>query len=140
MLTIPLGHTLAALTDVLGEVVQLSSVLATRRSTALAVDTGERLPMSAPDQVLVRGMGLTGSLEWMDVSDHLLPILTSARGTTESATGSPSQFVISMANGALIPYHGCQAILMIRTSAIQCTREDFRCRTLSSFFQKIRMR
>ena len=44
MLTIPVGHTLAALTDVLGEVVQLSSVLATRRSTALAVDTGERLP------------------------------------------------------------------------------------------------
>jgi predicted dehydrogenase len=56
MLTIPVGHTLAALTDVLGEVVQLSSVLATRRSTALAVDTGERLPMSAPDQVLVSGI------------------------------------------------------------------------------------
>ena len=56
LLTIPVGHTLAALTDVLGEVVQLSSVLATRRSTALAVDTGERLPMSAPDQVLVSGI------------------------------------------------------------------------------------
>ncbi|MCU1223838.1 MAG: oxidoreductase protein [Edaphobacter sp.] len=56
MLTIPVGHTLAALTDVLGEVVQLSSVLATRRSTALAVDTGETLPMSAPDQVLVSGI------------------------------------------------------------------------------------
>src|SRR5277367_663670 len=56
MLTIPVGHTLAALTNVLGEVVQLSSVLATRRSTALAVDTGERLPMSAPDQVLVSGI------------------------------------------------------------------------------------
>ena len=56
MLTIPVGHTLAALIDVLGEVVQLSSVLATRRSTALAVDTGETLPMSAPDQVLVSGI------------------------------------------------------------------------------------
>jgi hypothetical protein len=31
-------------------------VLATRRSTALAVDTGERLPMSARDQVLVSGI------------------------------------------------------------------------------------
>jgi predicted dehydrogenase len=56
MLTIPVGHTLAALADVLGEVVELSSVLATRRSTALAVDTGETLPMSAPDQVLVSGI------------------------------------------------------------------------------------
>ena len=56
MLTIPVGHTLAALADVLGEVVELSSVLATRRSTALAVDIGETLPMSAPDQVLVSGI------------------------------------------------------------------------------------
>ena len=56
MLTIPVGHTLAALIDVFGEVVRLSAVLATRRSTALAVDTGETLPMSAPDQVLVSGI------------------------------------------------------------------------------------
>jgi predicted dehydrogenase len=56
MLTIPVGHLLAALTDVLGEIVQLSSVLATRRTTALAMDTRETLPVSAPDQVLVSGI------------------------------------------------------------------------------------
>lgn len=60
MLTIPVGHTLAALRDVLGEVAEVSAVLATRRGTVLAVDTGEMLPMSAPDQVLVSGVLASG--------------------------------------------------------------------------------
>jgi hypothetical protein len=42
MLTIPVGHTLAALMDVLGEMAEVSAVLATRRTSALAVDTGDR--------------------------------------------------------------------------------------------------
>jgi predicted dehydrogenase len=56
MLTIPVGHTLAALTSVLGEVAEVSAVLATRRTTALVAETGEALPVSAPDQVLVSGV------------------------------------------------------------------------------------
>jgi predicted dehydrogenase len=60
LLTIPVGHTLAALRDVFGEVAEVSSVLTTRRTTALADDTGERLPVSAPDQVLVSGIFATG--------------------------------------------------------------------------------
>jgi predicted dehydrogenase len=56
MLTIPLGHTLAALRDVLGDIGALSAVLATRRKTAKALDTGEILPVTAPDQVLVSGV------------------------------------------------------------------------------------
>jgi predicted dehydrogenase len=61
MLTIPVGHTLAALMDVLGEVVEVSAVLATRRTSALAVDTGETLSVSAPDQVLVCGLLANGA-------------------------------------------------------------------------------
>jgi predicted dehydrogenase len=61
MLTIPVGHTLAALTSVLGEVVKVSAVLATRRTTALVADTGETLPVSAPDQVLVSGVLASGA-------------------------------------------------------------------------------
>src|SRR5258705_3018606 len=61
MLTIPLGHTLAALRDVLGEVAEVSAVLATRRTTALAADTGETLSVSAPDQVLVSGVLANGA-------------------------------------------------------------------------------
>jgi predicted dehydrogenase len=60
MLTIPVGHTLAALMDVLGEVAEVSAVLATRRTSALAVDTGETLSVSAPDQVLVSGLLANG--------------------------------------------------------------------------------
>src|SRR6266481_3940600 len=61
MLTIPVGHTLAALRDVLGEVAEVSSVLATRRTSALVADTGETLPVSAPDQVLVSGVLASGA-------------------------------------------------------------------------------
>jgi predicted dehydrogenase len=61
MLTIPVGHTLAALTSVLGEVADVSAVLATRRPSALAIDTGETLPVSAPDQVLVSGVLVSGA-------------------------------------------------------------------------------
>ena len=59
MLTIPMGHTLAALLDVLGDITELSSLIARRRPTVLALDTGNQLPMTAPDQVLVSGL-LTG--------------------------------------------------------------------------------
>src|SRR5438067_897162 len=61
MLTIPVGHTLAALRDVLGEVAGVSAVLATRRTSALVADTGETLPVSAPDQVLVSGVLASGA-------------------------------------------------------------------------------
>ncbi|WP_283150517.1 Gfo/Idh/MocA family protein [Silvimonas soli] len=60
MLTIPVGHTLAALKSVFGEVMEVSSMLAVRRPMTLAVDTGEMLPTSAPDQVLVSGIFASG--------------------------------------------------------------------------------
>ncbi len=60
LLTIPVGHTLAALRHVFGAVAEVSALLATRRSTAVAVDTGEVLPASAPDQALVHGTFDTG--------------------------------------------------------------------------------
>ena len=61
MLTIPVGHALAALCQALGAVATVSSVLATRRTSALVADSGEQLPMSAPDQVLVSGILATGA-------------------------------------------------------------------------------
>jgi len=60
LLTIPVGHTLAALSEVFGGIAEVSSVLAVRRPTTLVVDTGETLPASAPDQVLVSGVFATG--------------------------------------------------------------------------------
>jgi predicted dehydrogenase len=61
MLTIALGHTLAALKDVFGEVAEVSAVLATRRNSTLVIETGEKLPVSAPDQVLVSGVFASGA-------------------------------------------------------------------------------
>lgn len=61
MLTIPIAHTLAALRDVLGDITELSSVMACRRGGARAADTGEWLPMDAPDQVLVNGLLASGA-------------------------------------------------------------------------------
>jgi predicted dehydrogenase len=60
LLTIPVGHTLAALRDVFGDVAEVSSVLAVRRPTALVMDTGETLAVTAPDQVLVSGVFASG--------------------------------------------------------------------------------
>ncbi len=56
MLTIPFGHTLAALRDVLGDITELSAVIANRRHAVRALDTGNTLPMDAPDQILVTGL------------------------------------------------------------------------------------
>lgn len=60
LLTIPVGHTLAAVRDVFGDVAEVSSVLGVRRPAALAIDTGETLPVTAPDQVLVSGVFTSG--------------------------------------------------------------------------------
>lgn len=55
LLTIPLGHTLAAIHDVLGDFGDVSSVMAKRRAEVLAEDSGEMLSLRAPDQVLFNG-------------------------------------------------------------------------------------
>jgi predicted dehydrogenase len=53
MLTIPFGHTMAAVRTVLGDVVELSARLANRRTNARIIETGETKPMTSHDQVLV---------------------------------------------------------------------------------------
>lgn len=61
MLTIPFGHMLAAFRDVLGDMERVHAVLATRRPTARALDTGETLAVTAPDQILVSGTLQSGA-------------------------------------------------------------------------------
>lgn len=56
LLTIPLGHSLSALTEVLGAPTALSATLAVRRPTVMAEDSGETLAVTSPDQVLVAGV------------------------------------------------------------------------------------
>jgi predicted dehydrogenase len=49
------------LRDVLGDFREVSAVIANRRHHVLALDTGEMLPMTAPDQVLVSGLLASGA-------------------------------------------------------------------------------
>lgn len=60
MLTIPVGHALAALRKVFGNITEVASVLAVRQPSVRVTDSGEILPTSAPDQVLVSGTFATG--------------------------------------------------------------------------------
>ena len=53
MLTIPLGHTLAAVRDVLGDITEVSALVDTRVDRVRSLDDGRMLPMTAPDQILV---------------------------------------------------------------------------------------
>src|SRR5262249_32599226 len=61
LLTIPVGHTLAAVTSVLGEVASVSAVLETRWKTTFAEDTKENIPTTTPDQVLANGLLASGA-------------------------------------------------------------------------------
>jgi predicted dehydrogenase len=76
MLTIPFGHTMAAVQDVLGEVAELSARLANRRTSARVIETGETRPMTAHDQVLIEGVLARGA-----------PISIHYRGGSPGGTG-----------------------------------------------------
>lgn len=76
MLTIPLGHTLAAVTDVFGLFSELSAVTATRISQARHAVTGEVMTKTAEDQILVSGILQQG-----------VPISIHYRGGTHHGSG-----------------------------------------------------
>lgn len=55
LLSIPLGHTLAGLRDVLGRFASISAQLIVRRKSTHVTDTRETITRTTPDQVLVQG-------------------------------------------------------------------------------------
>ncbi|MCL1476826.1 MAG: hypothetical protein MH219_04235 [Marinobacter sp.] len=61
MLTIPLGHTLAGLQEVLGGFDDLTARVLNRRKAVLVADTNEPLPFTSHDQVLVQGTLASGA-------------------------------------------------------------------------------
>jgi predicted dehydrogenase len=62
MLSIPIGHTLDALCYALGEVSEVSATCAQRRTSAIQVETGATLPMTAKDQIAVSGLLQNGAV------------------------------------------------------------------------------
>jgi predicted dehydrogenase len=55
LLSIPLGHTLAGMRDVLGGFGDVSARMINRRKTTYVTDTGETIPATTHDQILVHG-------------------------------------------------------------------------------------
>jgi predicted dehydrogenase len=62
LMTSPGGHSIDALCFCLGEFKELSSVVANQRQTVKIVETGETIPMSSPDQVLLSGVLQSGAV------------------------------------------------------------------------------
>lgn len=56
MLSIPVGHTLAAMQDIIGTVSKVSAIVGNRRNQATLLQNGKSFAMTAPDQVLVNGV------------------------------------------------------------------------------------
>lgn len=95
MLTIPFGHTMAAVSDVLGPVVELSARLANRRTSSLIRDTGEVREMTSPDQVLVDGRLESGAL----IAIHYRGGVSRGTGFLWEINGSDGDIQVSGANG-----------------------------------------
>jgi predicted dehydrogenase len=76
LLSIPFGHMMAAVEDVLGPVAAVSAQLSSSRKTCHIYDKGEDRAMTAPDQLLVAGMLERGA-----------PISVHYRGGEQRSTG-----------------------------------------------------
>nr|WP_320049174.1 Gfo/Idh/MocA family oxidoreductase [uncultured Desulfuromonas sp.] len=61
MLTIPFGHTLAGVRDVLGDFADLSGRLLKRRDRVHVTDTDETIESTADDQIMVHGVMASGA-------------------------------------------------------------------------------
>lgn len=84
MLSIPVGHTLAALTGILGGVAEVSATMALRRTQVHNIDTGETIAATAPDQVLANGVldsGAPISLHYRGGMAHGSGLLWEVNGT-----------------------------------------------------------
>lgn len=55
LLTIPFGHMMAALRDVLGEIAEVSSMLSTQYPQVQVAETDTTIPADAPDHIVVAG-------------------------------------------------------------------------------------
>lgn len=55
LLSIPFGHTIAAVQSVLGDISEVSALVANRRQSTMVTESQEEVPMTSPDQLLVYG-------------------------------------------------------------------------------------
>ena len=105
LLSIPLAHTLAGMREVLGEFGALSARMFTRRTTTHVVDTGETIPVTSPDQVLVQGALKSGAA----VAIHYRGGVSRGTNLLWEINGTEGDIQVTGANG-----HGQMVQLSIR--------------------------
>jgi predicted dehydrogenase len=98
LLTSPAGHSIDALCFCLGEFKELSSVVANQRQRVKIVETGETIPMTSPNQVLVSGVLQSGAV----ASVHL-------KGGTANGTGFLFEIHGTEGDLAIVPADPLQA-------------------------------
>src|ERR1700680_3645900 len=81
LMTIPGGHSIDALCFCLGEFKELSSVVANQRQQVKIVETGETIQMTAPDQVLIRGVLKSGAVASVHLKGGRTGFLFEIHGT-----------------------------------------------------------
>lgn len=90
-LTVPGGHTLDALTATLGGFHDLTAVVATPRPEAVMADTGERIAVTAPTQLVVAGRLRGGAL----ASVHVKADIHAPTGLRFEINGTEGDLVIA---------------------------------------------
>ena len=55
MLSVPIGHTLTGVASVLGKTCDVQALVSTRREHCTIAETGEKVALQAPDQIIVAG-------------------------------------------------------------------------------------
>lgn len=95
LLSVPLGHTLAGVREVLGDVEEISARMLKRRKTVHVVDTGADIPTTAHDQILVQGTFKTGAA----FSIHYRGGMSRATNLLWEINGSRGDIQVTGANG-----------------------------------------
>lgn len=94
-LSIPGGHAIDALCYCVGEFRELSATLATERTQVTVVETGQRVEMTSPDQVLVSGILASGAV----ASIHIKGGIANPSGFSLELNGTEGDLVISAEGG-----------------------------------------
>ncbi len=97
LLTIPFGHTIDALTMVLGEFADLDATAVTRRTTVRVAQTGEEVAMGTADQIAVQGVLESGAV----VSAHYRGGLSRGTNFLWEINGTQGDIQITGPNGHL---------------------------------------
>ena len=143
MLTIPVGHTLAALQDVLGPIAEVSARLVNRRTSAQVEGEDRTVPMTSHDQVVVDALLANGAplaLHYRGDAPRGVGLLWEINGTeggiqVTAANGHAQMTQLSL-SGARGAEHELQPIAM-PTSYTEGLPDDVRVRNVAAMYTRM---